>query len=103
MQRLDIVDFTLTDTIDIMTTPVRLLLRVSRALTSAPCRAGPAAPARAIAYGRLYSTDSSKQGVQPPDFLGEGELKVFNILKNSLHPTKLEVREFQVYSRDPIA
>ncbi|OQO13765.1 hypothetical protein B0A48_01996 [Cryoendolithus antarcticus] len=76
-----------------MTTPVRSLLRVSRALTIAPCRAGPAAPGRAIAYGRLYSTDSSTQGVQPPDFLGEGELKVFNILKNSLHPTKLEVQD----------
>ncbi|KAK6423938.1 hypothetical protein LTR95_016461 [Oleoguttula sp. CCFEE 5521] len=43
-----------------------------------------------MAFGRLYSTESSMKGVQPPDFLEEGELKVFNILKNSLHPTKLE-------------
>lgn len=39
---------------------------------------------------RLYSTESS---VQAPDYLSEGERKVFTLIKEGLQPTKLEVQD----------
>jgi hypothetical protein len=39
---------------------------------------------------RLYS-DSSVEPVEPPEYLSEGEKKVFDLIKDGLRPTKLEV------------
>ena len=39
---------------------------------------------------RLYSA-TSESSVEPPDYLDERELKIFNMIKDELQPTKLEV------------
>lgn len=39
---------------------------------------------------RCASTEA-QSAVEPPDYLGEGELKIFQIIKDALQPTKLEV------------
>jgi hypothetical protein len=39
----------------------------------------------------MYS-DTSADPVEPPEFLSEGERKVFEMIKDGLQPTKLEVR-----------
>jgi hypothetical protein len=44
-----------------------------------------------IASTRAYSSEARTSTVEPPDFLDEGELKVFNMLKEGLNPERLEV------------
>jgi stress-induced morphogen len=41
---------------------------------------------------RLYSTESSTE-VHPPDYLNESERQIFEKLKSSLQPSKLEVQD----------
>ena len=38
----------------------------------------------------MYS-DSAAEPVEPPEYLSEGERKVFDMIKDGLNPTKLEV------------
>lgn len=41
---------------------------------------------------RLYATESgSSQLVEPPDYLSAGERKIFDMIKEGLEPTALEV------------
>jgi len=40
----------------------------------------------------MYS-DTSAESVEPPEFLSEGERKVFDMIKDGLQPTKLEVQD----------
>ncbi|KAM0716747.1 hypothetical protein Q7P37_008192 [Cladosporium fusiforme] len=42
---------------------------------------------------RYYSSEAPSSAVEPPDFLDEGELKVFNMLKEGLKPVRLEVQD----------
>lgn len=41
---------------------------------------------------RTYA-ESAQSNVQPPEYLSEGERKVFDIIRDGLQPTKLEVRK----------
>lgn len=84
-----------------------IMMRASRTLTSralqtstrssaafAPLRASlqpqfAANRAAALAFSRSYSSETP---VTPPDYLDEGELRVFNLLKEGLQPISLEVR-----------
>lgn len=56
--------------------------RISPALSSGPTRAVPALLAR-----RGYATATP----DPPDYLNEAELQIFNKIKAELQPVKLEV------------
>jgi len=40
----------------------------------------------------MYS-ETSAEPVEPPEFLSEGERKVFDMIKDGLQPTKLEVQD----------
>ncbi|KAF2717923.1 bola-like protein [Polychaeton citri CBS 116435] len=60
--------------------------RSSRIMFPNAVRNGTAAGACAQ---RQYSTGA----VEPPEFLSEGELKIFNMLKEGLGPEKLEVQD----------
>jgi len=42
---------------------------------------------------RFASTETPQATPEPPDFLSEGELKIFNIIKEELKPIKLEVQD----------
>ncbi|PSN74816.1 bola-like protein [Corynespora cassiicola Philippines] len=55
------------------------------ALQSGPSRRFPA-------FARSYSQETS-QPPEPPDYLSEGELHVFNKIKAELEPVKLEVQD----------
>lgn len=58
-------------------------LRLRPALFSGPTRAFPALSSR-----RGYATEAP----EPPDYLNEAELHIFNKIKTELQPVKLEVR-----------
>lgn len=45
---------------------------------------------------RAYSAQASG-APEPPDFLNEAELHIFNKIRGELEPTKLEVRGFRVW------
>ena len=40
---------------------------------------------------RAYSSEAPTSAVEPPDYLDENELKIFNKLKEALKPERLEV------------
>lgn len=44
-----------------------------------------------FAATRAYSSEAPTSAVEPPDYLDENELKVFNKLKEALKPERLEV------------
>jgi hypothetical protein len=44
-----------------------------------------------FASTRAYSSEAPTSAVEPPDYLDENELKVFNKLKEALKPERLEV------------
>jgi hypothetical protein len=52
----------------------------------------------ANAYTRSYSAQASG-APEPPDFLNEAELHIFNKIKTELEPVKLEVRNEMVGGR----
>lgn len=51
----------------------------------------PAKHTSIFASTRAYSSEAPTSAVEPPDYLDENELKVFNKLKEALKPEKLEV------------
>lgn len=57
-----------------------------------------ALPRLRITYAptRAYSAQASG-APEPPDFLNEAELHIFNKIRGELEPTKLEVRGFRVW------
>lgn len=67
----------------------------SRTITTrAPWRASfqqPSSRTSIFAATRSYSSETPSSTVEPPDFLDEGELKVFKMLKEGLNPIRLEV------------
>ena len=44
-----------------------------------------------FASTRAYSSEAPTSAVEPPDYLDENELKIFNKLKEALKPERLEV------------
>lgn len=84
-----------------------IMMRASRALTlgssrtfatsriaiSAPRQAffQPAKSTSIFASTRAYSSEAPTNAVEPPDYLDENELKIFNKLKEALKPERLEV------------
>lgn len=92
-----------------MSMPRNILMRSSRALAlgsnralSSSARQAAFAPCRTsfqtavakptfLSSTRQYSSEAPSSAVEPPDFLDEGELKVFNMLKEGLNPVRLEV------------
>lgn len=42
-------------------------------------------------YSESSSSSSSSSGPEPPDYLDERELHIFNLIKSELKPSKLEV------------
>lgn len=50
---------------------------------------------------RLYASDGTT-AVEPPDFLDQGERKVFEMIKDGLNPTKLEVSRLFPLSPTPL-
>lgn len=67
----------------------------SRTITTrAPWRASfqqPSSRTPIFVATRSYSSETPSSTVEPPDFLDEGELKVFKMLKEGLNPIRLEV------------
>lgn len=84
-----------------------IMMRASRTLafgssrTFATSRIAAFAPRQALfqpvkstsifATTRAYSSEAPTSAVEPPDYLDENELKVFNKLKEALKPERLEV------------
>jgi hypothetical protein len=84
-----------------------IMMRASRALaigssrTFATYRIAISTPRQALsqpikstlifASTRAYSSEAPTSAVEPPDYLDENELKVFNKLKEALKPERLEV------------
>jgi hypothetical protein len=91
-----------------MAVPRNIMMRASRALafgsskTFATSRIVASAPWQSsfqpikntpvFASTRAYSSEAPTSVVEPPDYLDENELKVFNMLKEALNPERLEVR-----------
>lgn len=48
-------------------------------------------PRQKIGTSLRWSSTESSSLPEPPDYLNEAELKIFNIIKQELQPTKLEV------------
>lgn len=48
-----------------------------------------------FASTRAYSSEAPTSAVEPPDYLDENELKVFNKLKEALNPVRLEVWDWK--------
>ena len=65
----------------------------SRIAVSAPRQAlfQPVKSTSIFASTRAYSSEAPTSAVEPPDYLDENELKVFNKLKEALKPERLEV------------
>jgi len=65
----------------------------TRTIPAGPCRAATAPAYRPASFlqPRHYSSEATSDPVEPPDYLDPNELKVFNMLKEGLKPTKLEV------------
>jgi hypothetical protein len=92
---------------NIMALSRNIMMRASRALalgssrTFATSRIAASAPRQALfqpvkstsifASTRAYSSEAPTSAVEPPDYLDENELKVFNKLKEALKPERLEV------------
>jgi len=88
-----------------MATSRNIMMRASRTLAFAsstsrtvtalaPLRASfqqPTYRTSIFATTRSYSLEAPSSTVEPPDFLDENELKVFNMLKEGLNPVRLEV------------
>ena len=84
-----------------------VMMRASRALalgssrTFATSRIAVSGPRQAFfqsakstsifASTRAYSSEAPTSAVEPPDYLDENELKIFNKLKEALKPERLEV------------
>lgn len=68
------------------------LLSVSATATRPQCIHATAVPRLQTAYtpSRAYSAEASG-APEPPDFLNEAELHIFNKIRGELEPTKLEV------------
>ena len=45
-------------------------------------------------YSRGLASPAETSGVEPPDYLSEGELRIFQKLKAELSPIKLEVAPY---------
>lgn len=69
------------------------LLSTSATVIRPQCIRATAVPRFRTAYtsSRAYSAEASG-APEPPDFLNEAELHVFNKIRGELEPTKLEVR-----------
>jgi len=69
----------------------------ARTITArAPLRASfqqPTPRTSVFAATRSYSSEAPSSTVEPPDYLDEKELKVFNMLKEGLNPVRLEVQD----------
>jgi hypothetical protein len=65
----------------------------SRIVASSPWQASyqPMKNTSVLASTRAYSSEAPASAVEPPDYLDENELKVFNMLKEGLNPERLEV------------
>lgn len=75
---------------------VRTPFAATRCLHSATAKPRPGVLARIPQpnkqpAGRRWYSEAGVGDVEAPDYLSEGELKVFNIIKNELQPTSLEV------------
>ncbi|KAF2235821.1 bola-like protein [Viridothelium virens] len=91
--------------------PSRALSSASEALNLLNCMASHPSPAfirlpslvsgpgnlRHSCHRRFATSRSlhviSSSDPQPPDYLSESELKIFNMIKSKLHPTSLEVQD----------
>ena len=67
----------------------------SRIAASAPWQSSfqPVKCKSTFASTRAYSSEAPSSALEPPDYLDENELKVFNKLKEALQPVRLEVCE----------
>ena len=57
-------------------------------------------PARPFQATRRYATEPSSSTIEAPDYLDENELKIFDILKSKLSPTKLEVSRIKAQEKN---
>jgi hypothetical protein len=73
----------------------------SRFAASTPWQASlqPMKSTSILATTRAYSSEAPTSAVEPPDYLDEMELKVFNKLKEALQPVRLEVWRLEDYGK----
>ncbi|KAM0693399.1 hypothetical protein Q7P36_006654 [Cladosporium allicinum] len=90
-----------------MATTRNIMMRASRTLAfassttrtitaRAPLRVSfqqPTSRTSIFAATRSYSSEAPTSTVEPPDFLDQNELKIFNMLKEALNPVRLEVQD----------